>query len=147
VNERQEVVDVSVVPDEDASIVLKPGKEPFDFPAMLVSSQRAAVLGRRLDAVVSVRRDHFNALAGELLIEDVAVVGAIADQANGSRSEKPFFESIVNKGDFVRRSRRKVDGERKTRAVCHCHELRTFAPLGFSDPEAPFFAIMKVASM
>jgi hypothetical protein len=38
VNEREKVVDGSVVPDEDASIVLKPGKEAFDFPAMSVPS-------------------------------------------------------------------------------------------------------------
>jgi hypothetical protein len=47
----------------------------------------------------------------------------------------------------MRRSRRRVDGERKTRAVCHRHELRTFAPLGLSHPESPFLATMKVASM
>jgi hypothetical protein len=45
------------------------------------------------------------------------------------------------------RSRRNVYGERKTRAVCHCHELRPLAPLGFSDTGAPFFATTKVASM
>ena len=38
-------------------------------------------------------------------------------------------------------------GDRKTRAVCHCHDLCTFAPLGFSHPLAPFFAMTKVPSM
>lgn len=32
-------------------------------------------------------------------------------------------------------------------AVCHCHDLRTFAPLGFSHPLAPFLAMTKVPSM
>jgi hypothetical protein len=47
----------------------------------------------------------------------------------------------------VRRSRGGADGERKTKAVCHCHELRTFAPLGRSHTPAPFFATMNVPSI
>jgi hypothetical protein len=45
------------------------------------------------------------------------------------------------------RSRCNVYGDRKTMAVCHRHELRTFAPLGRSHCEAPFFATTKVPSM
>jgi hypothetical protein len=40
-----------------------------------------------------------------------------------------------------------VDGERKTRAVCHCHELRALAPLGLSHVEAPFLAATNVPSI
>jgi hypothetical protein len=47
----------------------------------------------------------------------------------------------------MRRSRLCVDGDRKTSAVCHCHELRTFAPLGLSHFEPPFLATMNVPSM
>src|ERR687888_788636 len=38
-------------------------------------------------------------------------------------------------------------GDRKTSAVCHCHDLRTFAPLGLSHPLSPFFAITNVPSI
>jgi hypothetical protein len=47
----------------------------------------------------------------------------------------------------MRRSRRCVDGDRNTSAVCHCHELRTLAPLGFSHCAAPFLAPTKVPSI
>jgi hypothetical protein len=47
----------------------------------------------------------------------------------------------------MRRSRRRVNGDRKTKAVCHRHELRTFAPLGLSHPAAPFLATTNVPSM
>jgi hypothetical protein len=40
-----------------------------------------------------------------------------------------------------------VYGDRKTMAVCHSHDLRTFAPLGLSHAEPPFFATTKVPSM
>lgn len=92
-------------------------------------------------------RNQLDPMVRQFSIKFVAVVGPITDQKSGIRSEKPFFESVAYKGDFVRRSRRNVNGERKTSAVCQRHELCTLAPLGFSDPEAPFFAIIKVASM
>jgi hypothetical protein len=47
----------------------------------------------------------------------------------------------------MRASRRRVDGERKTSAVCHRHELSTLAPLGLSHSESPFFATINVASI
>jgi hypothetical protein len=47
----------------------------------------------------------------------------------------------------MRRSRRCVDGDRNTIAICHCHEFRTFAPLGLSHCAAPFLAPTKVPSI
>jgi len=47
----------------------------------------------------------------------------------------------------MRRSRRCVNGERKTSAVCNCHELRTFAPLGLSHSEPPFLATTNIPSI
>lgn len=40
-----------------------------------------------------------------------------------------------------------MHGEWKTRSVCNNHELRTFAPFGFSHFCAPFFSITNVPSM
>jgi hypothetical protein len=47
----------------------------------------------------------------------------------------------------MRRSTFQVNGDRKTRAVCHCHDLRTFAPLGLSHCPSPFLADTNVPSM
>jgi hypothetical protein len=47
----------------------------------------------------------------------------------------------------VRRSRGGTRGERKTKTVCHGHELRTFAPLSFPHASAPFLATTKVPSI
>jgi hypothetical protein len=47
----------------------------------------------------------------------------------------------------MRRSRLRVDGEWKTSRVCHCHELRAFAPLSLSHFCAPFLATMNVPSI
>jgi hypothetical protein len=54
---------------------------------------------------------------------------------------------LLDKSDFMRLSTFRVNGDRKTKAVCHCHEFRTLAPLGLSHSEAPFLATIKVPSM
>jgi hypothetical protein len=131
----------------DATEVLQPCEQPLNLPPSLVAPERSAILRPSFLPVRLVRRDHLNALLLEFCVERVRVVSLIADQSLGPLSGKNLGESFRDKGDFMRASRRRVDGERKTRAVCHRHELRTFAPLGLSHPESPFLATMKVASM
>jgi hypothetical protein len=47
----------------------------------------------------------------------------------------------------MRRSTCNPTGDRKTRAVCDCHDLGPLPPLGFADAEPPFLAPAKVPSM
>ena len=47
----------------------------------------------------------------------------------------------------MRRSTRRVDGERKTMKVCQTHELRAFAPFCGVHSAPPFLATTKVPSM
>jgi hypothetical protein len=61
--------------------VEQPGKEPLDFPASFVAAQRATVL-RRYPAVLFVGCNHLRAvLLQELLIQPVAVISLVSDQA------------------------------------------------------------------
>jgi hypothetical protein len=60
---------------------------------------------------------------------------------------KDLNKSVWDEGDFMWRSSRRVDGERKASAVCHRHELRTLAPLGRSHPWSPCFATTNVPSL
>lgn len=130
-----------------AAKVVEPGKEAFNLPTPAVAPQRAAVLCNRFDAIGSVRRDQFDTLLSERLIERIAVVGKIPDKSLGSSHGDGLSEGIFNKGDFMWRSRSRVHGEWKTRSVCNNHELRAFAPLGLSDFGAPFLATLKDPSM
>jgi hypothetical protein len=91
-----------------------------------------------------MRRDRLDTLGGQLRIQRVAVVGAISDQAGRRSHNVALGESVFDKGDFMRTSRRRVDGDWKTRAVCRRHELRTVAPLGLAHARAPFFRRHKV---
>ena len=54
-----------------------------------------------------------------------------------------FFDQLA----FVGRSSLDTDGDRYTVANGDSRDLRPFASLGRTNPEAPFFAAAKVASM
>ncbi len=60
---------------------------------------------------------------------------------------KTLIESFADKCDFMHPSRHHVNGDSKTRAVCHRHELRTFAPLGLSHSKSLFLATTNVPSI
>ena len=126
---------------------MQPSKQTFDTPSFNITTQRSAVLGFWFDSILFMRRDYFNTILLKFAIERIRVIRSITDESLGSSLKEATLESLSNKGDFMWRSRCNVYGERKTRAVCHCHELRPLAPLGFSDTGAPFFATTKVASI
>src|SRR5918912_4424973 len=127
--------------------VLQPGKQSFNLPPSLVAPERSTILRRRFLPIRLVGRDHLNTLLPEFCVKRVRVVSFVANQSLWLFSGKNLSESCLDKGDFMRASRRRVDGERKTSAVCHRHELRTFAPLGRSHPWPPFLATTNVPSM
>ena len=143
----QEILNMVFIAHNNTPEVMHPGKETFNMPSSAIASQDTTILRGRFSSVLLVRGDKFNALSSKDLIQWVTVVGPISNQSLRLILDEAFFESIPDKGDFMRRSRRSVQGDRKTRAICHCHELRTLAPLGLSDTEAPFFATTKVASI
>jgi hypothetical protein len=143
----QEILNMVFIAHNKTPEIMHPGKQTFNMPPSAVTSQDASILGGWFPSVMSMRGNKFNALGSKYLIQGITVVGPVSDQSLRLICNEAFFESIPDKGDFMRRSRRSVQGDRKTRAICHCHELRTLAPLGLSDTEAPFFATTKVASI
>lgn len=127
--------------------VLQPRDQPLDSPATLIAPQLPPILRRCFPTVSSMRSDQFNALALQLVIKRVRVISLIAYQASGALSRETRLKSLSDKGDFVRRSTRRVGGDRKRSQVCHHQEFRAFAPLSFTNSEAPFLATTKVPSI
>ena len=127
--------------------ITQPREQALDLPAAHVATQNAPVLGLGRLAIAAVRSNQFNALLLKHHIEFVAVIGFIADQPSRSLSKKRLLKGSLDKGDFMRRSTFCVNGDRKTIAVRHCHDLGPLATLGFANTSAPFFAATKVASM
>ena len=134
---------------DEASKVPQPGEQSFDLPASTIAAQRASVLlGYFPVGIADVGGDQFDASLGfQLGVEGIGVVGLVADDAFWRVVDDAGVESLLNEGYFVRRSARRANGERKTRAVCNGHDLCAFAPTGLSHVAPPFLAGANVPSM
>lgn len=127
--------------------VLEPGEQALNLPAISIAPQRSTVLGGGFLAVGLVGCDQFDTLFAQSLVQGVAVVSPISNQFSWALLREAMFERSFDQSDFMRRSTFNAYGDRKTSAICHCHEFAALAPLGFSHPAAPFFAMTKVPSM
>ena len=143
----KKVFSVILITNNETTEIMQPSEQPFDTPSFGIPTQWSAVLGFWFNSVNLMRRNYFDTILLKFIIERIRVIRSITNESLGSSLKEATLESLSNKGDFMWRSRRNVYGDRKTRAVCHCHELRALAPLGFSNTGAPFFATTKVASM
>src|SRR5262249_44148832 len=76
----EEVLGVVFPTDEDAALPLNPSKEALHEPASHIAAQPSPILRGRLASVAAMRRDHLDAVLAQLLIEWIAIVGAIANQ-------------------------------------------------------------------
>lgn len=131
--------------NENASVVLKPCEEPLNLPAPAITSQWAPVLCCRPHAVRSVRSDHLDAYVLKAAIEPVTIIGHIADDPFWKLLQETVPQQPINERYFVGRSTFDAYGDRKTSAVCNCHDLGPLAALGFPDAAAPFFRRGKCA--
>jgi hypothetical protein len=133
---------------DDATIIMEPSKKTLDFPAATVAAQCAPVLRDRFAAVPAVRRDPFHAeVFAYPLIQRIAVLGFVADQSLRCFAQESSLERGFDESGFIRRSADHVHGDRKTMAVCDCHDFAAFAAFCRADTRAPFFAERKLASM
>jgi hypothetical protein len=135
-------------PHHDAAKIMEPSEQALNLPAAAVATQRAAVLGDGLAAVPTVWRDQLHAQGfAQALVQRIAVIGFVADQSLGSFWEKSLLEGGFDEDRFIRSSAGHVHGDRKTMAVCNCHDFAAFPAFCRADSRAPFFAELKLASM
>src|SRR5271154_3291565 len=145
---REKIFRVIFPAHHDAAKIMKPGEQALDFPTAAVATQRATVLGDRLAAVPAVRRDELHAQGvPQSLVQRIAVIGFVADQSRGRFWEKSLLEGGFDEDRFIWSSAGHVHGDRKTMAVCNCHDFAAFTAFCRADTRAPFFAELKLASM
>jgi hypothetical protein len=146
-DECAEVFSMIFVANDKSAEVVKPCKEAFDFPSASVTPHGATVLGHAYSAS-PVGSDEFDAaLFFEALVERVAVVGRVANQAIGRVVEHALVDGGFDEGYLVGRSTCNVNGDRKTMSVCDCHDLGALAALGFPHARPPFLAPVKEPSI
>jgi hypothetical protein len=138
---------MTLISDSHTPVVLEPADQPLHFPPAPVTTQLPAVLGLSLSTISSMRSNHLDTLRLERRIKRITVVRFVSDELLRRGYSESSRQSVLHKGDFMRRSTLNVYGEWKRRAVCNDHDLCTLAPLGLSNTPAPFFATTKVPSM
>jgi hypothetical protein len=146
-DEAQVVRIMIFIAHQNSLAVLQPCKQPLNFPSPFIPAEFAPVLCLRFHAIRFMRSDQLDTYLRQFLVQRVRVIRLIANQSFGFLIREALDESFADKSDLTRRSRLSVDGDRKTSRICHCQQLRTFAPLGLSHFEPPFLATMNVPSM
>src|SRR5580704_8423762 len=123
VQESLEIVGVELVACNQATEVEEPREETLDPPASSVAAKLSAVLRRHPSGRPVWCNELEAALLHQALIERVAVVGLVADEALGEFIDEHLVESLLDQGHFVGASAFNPKGERKASAVCDCHDL------------------------
>jgi len=148
VNHPEEILWVMLPANDDATIVMQPGEQSFDFPAAPIASEDATVLCGLSAARGIVWCDQFNTEAlTDFCIERVAVVSAVTDHSLGHFGEEALLDRGSYELGFMWRSAGHVHGERKTMAVADRHDFAAFTASSRANGGAPFFAPLKLASM
>ena len=147
--------DRTIVADDQSAKVAEPSQGAFYFPPTPVAAQRPSILLRRFAAIPTVRCDQLDSSRRQPLTQRIAVIGTIGNDTPRFLTRPPTAmppghpdrcERFFREPRFVRGGRVKLLSQRNTLAVDHHHPLRAFAPLGFSDFPAPFFAGAKLPS-
>src|ERR1700687_2044973 len=147
-NHPEEILWVVFPANDDTTKVMKPSEQALDLPTAAISTQATPVLRCGGYAHNFVRRDELHTVALlDALVQRIAVVSAVTNHSLGSFLEEALLERRFNEFCFMRRSAGHVHGERKTMAVCDCHDFAAFTTLCRADTRAPFFAPLKLASM
>jgi hypothetical protein len=130
---------------QQASEVLQPREEPLDLPPTFVTPEFSPILAVPSCAITTMGGDQLDSvLLGKPIDHCVAVISLIANQSFRLVGHEAVLERSLDELLLMRRSARNPEGDRKTMAVCDCHELAPFADERSTNAIAPFFAPMVV---
>ena len=136
------------ITDNNTTKIMKPCKESLYFPAARVSSQNSPILSGCLLPIRLMRSYKFYIIRFfQLLIKFITIIGFITNKKLWLLIYKKTIKCLFHQSYFMRRSACDANGDRKTRAVCDCHDLAAFSSLCFPNSEPPFLAPAKVPSM
>jgi hypothetical protein len=133
---------------QDATVVLQPSPEPLDLPAAAVTTQRPSILGRRLGAVLSLRRNR-NQLDPAFGLADRANRCCMPSRQSGAadrvpetvcpRSTRPTLPSTARRWPLPQPT--------ETRGHLPSPSPWNPCPVWFCRPRRPLFAGANIASI
>ena len=109
-DEAQVVGGIILKARQNAAVVLEPGKQVLNLPAAAISAQGPSILRGRPGPVAFMRRNHLNAQGRQAPVQRITVIGAVPNQAVGLGDGETPGERGRDQGDFMGRSRGRVDG-------------------------------------
>jgi len=131
----------------EAAGIFQPGKEPLNFPSPGISSEFPPILGGGFFPVRSMGRNQADSSFAKSRIKSIIIVCLITNDSSWRSADETVIKGPFSQFAFVNRGCRNMKGDRKTMAVCHCHDLGPFPALRRSNIWTPLFAPAKVASM
>lgn len=133
---------------QQAPEVLQPCEHALDFPSAFVTPKFSPVLTVPSCAIAAMRCDQLDSvLLREPINHGITVIASITNQPLRLFRYEAVLQRRLNELLLMRRSARNPEGDRKTMAVCDCHELAPFPDERSTNAIAPFFAPMKEASI
>lgn len=144
----EKIVAMTFPTHQQAPKVFQPCEQTLDFPPAFVAPEFSPVLAVRSRAITTMRRNQLDpVLLGEKIVQRVAVISSIRNQPFRLFGYEAVLDGSLDQLLLMRRSACNPEGDRKTMAVCNCHELAPFADERATNTIAPFFAPMKEASI
>ena len=128
-----------------APVVAEPSDGAFNLPASFITPESSAILGLRFAPILPVWSHKLDTLFSKFGAKLIRVIRFVTHQSFGFLAQ--LINRLVNQRYLMWTGRGKGHSQRNTLAISHHHELRTLAPLGFSDFWAPFFADTKLPSI
>ncbi len=102
VYEPEEVLGVTFMACDEATIVLKPREQAFDLPTFLVAAEGAPILGGSPLSAAAVRTDEFDStFVAKPRVQRIAVGGAVTDQTVGGVLEKAVVDRLLCEGNLM----------------------------------------------
>ena len=128
--------------------VLQPCKQPLNFPAFAIPSQRSAILRFWPLTIFLMRYNQRHIpFIQKLIIQFIRIIGFVTDQSFWQFIQQARIQRLINQRHFMWRSAACVEGERNTFSVAKTHDFGAFAPFGFANAQTPFFAGANVPSI
>lgn len=153
---KERIIDdnITIPSDNQSAIIAQPGKSPLDFIATPIPPHFASIVILLLLVVASVRANQLNTPLLQSLAKSVTIVSLVGNQAFrifprtalAFTRHSDIVQRLFEQLDFRWGRRVQVVCQRNTLAVDHHHPLRAFAPFGWADALAPFFAGAKLPS-
>src|SRR5438105_14298590 len=128
------VFGVVFIANNQPAKVVQPCKEALHFPATLETTQGTPVLSNAIGpATLTVWSNHLSAeLLQNFTVQRITVVSLISDKSLGDVSNESLLQCSSDQLYFSRASTVCAYGERKTIAVCNCHDLGALAAFSLS---------------